>query len=73
MSPVWRSMTSNDQYLAECFKKSLLIAFKKQRNLREHLMRATLPPNERHKQILKVCSNVADNALPVQILKKEKQ
>jgi hypothetical protein len=49
----WRAMTSNDQYLAECFKKPPLIAYKKQRNLREHLIRATVPQNERQKRNVK--------------------
>ena len=40
----WRSMVSQDQYLAECFQNPPIIAFKKQQNLREHIIRAKLPP-----------------------------
>ena len=37
-------MTSQDQYLSECFESPPIIAFKKQMNLREHLLRAKVPP-----------------------------
>ena len=40
----WRAMVSQDQYLGECFESPPIIAFKKQQNLREHLIRAKLPP-----------------------------
>ena len=49
----WRAMTSNDQYLAECFKKPPLIALKKNKKKREHLIRATVPPNERQQRNFK--------------------
>ena len=40
----WRSMVSQNNYLAECFTAPPLIAFKRQRNMRESLIRAKVPP-----------------------------
>ena len=39
----WRSMTSKDSYLAEVFKRPPLVAFKRQKNLRQYLIRAKVP------------------------------
>ena len=39
----WRSMVQ-DQYLAECFPEPPLTAFKRQRNIRDILIRAKVPP-----------------------------
>ena len=51
----WRSMASQDQYLSDCFPQPPLVAFKRQRNLRESLIRAKVPPppDLRPKRILK--------------------
>ena len=46
----WRAMVSQDQYLKDCFKTPPLIAYKKQRNIREHLIRAKVPENSRHEK-----------------------
>lgn len=40
----WRSMVSQNNYLAECFTAPPLIAFKRQRKIRESLIRAKVPP-----------------------------
>ena len=49
VSKHWRSMTSQNQYLAEVFKEPPLTAFKKQRNIKDHLIRAKVadPPKLR--------------------------
>ena len=39
----WRSMTSRDAHLKEVFPEPPLTAFKRQRNLRDHLIRAKVP------------------------------
>ena len=39
----WRSMKSQDEYLAQVFKEPPLTAFKKQKNLRDLLIRAKVP------------------------------
>ena len=51
----WRSMVSQNQYLKECFPAPPLTAFKRQRNIRESLIRAKLPPppDKRQKRDLK--------------------
>ena len=40
----WRSMVTQNQYLAECFPEPPLTAFKRPRNIRELLIRAKVPP-----------------------------
>ena len=49
VSKHWRSMISQNQYLAEVFKEPPLTAFKKQRNIKDHLIRAKVadPPKMR--------------------------
>ena len=50
----WRAVTSQDQYLSEGFKSPPRIVFKKQINLREHLIRANAPPPVRpHKRYVR--------------------
>jgi hypothetical protein len=39
----WRSMTSQDPYLSEVYPKPPLTAFRRQRNVRDHLVRAKVP------------------------------
>ena len=42
----WRAMSSQDQYLSTCFPEPPLTGFKKQKNLRDILIRAKVPePN----------------------------
>ena len=40
----WRSMVSQNKYLAECFPEPPLTAFKRPRNIKELLIRAKVPP-----------------------------
>ena len=39
----WRSMVSQDPYLCEVFKQPPLTAFRRQRNIRDNLIRAKVP------------------------------
>ena len=39
----WRSMVSQDPYLSEVFVQPPLIAYRRQRNIRDHLIRAKVP------------------------------
>ena len=39
----WRSMKSQDGYLAKVFPEPPLVAFKRQRNIRDHIIRAKVP------------------------------
>jgi hypothetical protein len=39
----WRSMVSQDSYLAEVFKQPPLTAFRRQKNIRNHIIRAQVP------------------------------
>ena len=48
----WRSMTSKDSYLAEVFKRPPLVAFKRQKNLRQYLIRAKVPIEQNRPQRL---------------------
>ena len=41
-------MTSKDKYLAEVFKKRPLVAFKRQQNLRQYLIRAKVQKQQTH-------------------------
>ena len=43
MARHWRSMTSHDSYLQQVFKEPPLIAFKRQNNIRNFLVRAKVP------------------------------
>ena len=43
----WRSMTCQDPYLKEVFKAPPLTAFKRQKNIRDHIIRAKLPNSQR--------------------------
>ena len=51
----WRAMVSQNQYLAKCFPKPPLTAFKRPKNIKEFLIRAKvpLPPEVRNKRDLK--------------------
>ena len=40
----WRSMTGQDEHLATVFQDPPLVAFKRQKNLSDFLIRAKLPP-----------------------------
>ena len=47
----WRSMTFQDQYMGEVFPQPPLTAFKRQKNLRDILVRAKVPePQRQHQQ-----------------------
>ena len=49
----WRSMVSQDQYLKQVFPAPPLIAYSRQRNIRDNVIRAKVPPaNIRPKRIL---------------------
>ena len=39
----WRSMVSQDPYLSEVFSQPPLTAYKRQKNIRDHLIRAKVP------------------------------
>ena len=39
----WRSMKVQDKYLGECFKQPPLIAYKRQRNIRDFLIKSKIP------------------------------
>ena len=51
----WRSMTFQDKYMEEVFPQPPLTAFERQRNLRDILIRAKVPPPPEHysKRILR--------------------
>ena len=56
----WRSMVSQDPYLSEVFKQPPLTAFRRQRNVRDHLIRAKVPSDpkmypERRQRGMKKC------------------
>ena len=46
----WRSMTTRNKYLADVFKRPPLIAYKRQNNIRGHLIRAKIPGAPKHHQ-----------------------
>ena len=46
MAKHWRSMVSRNKYLEEVFKRPPLIAYKRQQNLRGHLVRAKVAPSK---------------------------
>ena len=50
MAKHWRSMISQDQYLKEVFKLPPLTAYKRQRNVKDNLIRAKVakPPTTGH-------------------------
>ena len=57
----WRSMTIQDEYLESVFPDPPLVAFKRQTNLRDFLIRAKLPPSpkaheKRHLNGMKKCN-----------------
>ena len=39
----WRSMKNQDQYLAQVFPEPPLVGFRRQRNLKDHIIRAKVP------------------------------
>ena len=43
----WRSMVAQDPYLSEVFSQPPLTAYKRQKNVRDHLIRARVPQNPR--------------------------
>ena len=50
----WRSMVTSDQYMAEVFPEPPLIAYRRQKNIKEFLVRAKVPPrNTKTKRTLK--------------------
>ena len=60
MAKHWRSMIVQDQYLKDVFEEPPLTAFKRQRNIRDHIIRAKVVPkpkerNFRKKQGMKKC------------------
>ena len=42
----WRSMTRQDPYLKDVFSEPPLVAYKRQRNIRDKIIRAKIPPNQ---------------------------
>ena len=57
----WRSMTIQDEHLENVFPEPPLVAYKRQKNLIDFLIRATLPPNPRHTEkqksnVMKKCN-----------------
>ena len=42
----WRTMTTTDSYLKEVFPEPPLTAFKRQKNIKDFLIRAKIPPNK---------------------------
>ena len=44
----WRTMTTKDRYLAEVFQRPPLIANKRQRNIRQHIIRAKVQQEQTH-------------------------
>ena len=46
----WRSMANQDQYLSECFPEPPLIGYKRQRNIRESLIKAKVPEEKQRNQ-----------------------
>ena len=49
----WRTMVHKNSYLAEVFTRPPLTAYRRQPNLRNYLIRAKLPKNERNKRVIK--------------------
>ena len=50
----WRSMVTSDQYMAEVFPEPPLVAYRRQKNIKEFLVRAKVPPrNAKTKRNLK--------------------
>ena len=43
----WRSMVTSDQYMAEVFPEPPLIAYRRQKNIKEFLVRAKVPPRNK--------------------------
>ena len=66
-----RAMVAQDQHLAEVFKQPPLIAYKRQRNLKDILVKSKIPaPIERYPQTtLKEWLNVARHVLLAHMLK----
>ena len=46
MAKNWRSMTIQDSYMKEIFPVPLLTAFKKQGNIKSHIIRAKVAPSK---------------------------
>ena len=59
----WRSMVGQDPYLSEVFSQPPLTAYRRQRNIRDHLIRAKVPsdpkpyPERRHRGMQKCTKN----------------
>jgi hypothetical protein len=58
----WRSMVSQDPYLHEVFSQPPLTAYKRQKNVKDHLVRAKVPGDprpypERTRRGMKKCGN----------------
>ena len=49
----WRIMVQKDLYIAEVFTRPPLTAYRRQPNIRNHLIRAKLPKNEQKKIVIK--------------------
>ena len=65
----WRSMVSRDAHLQKVFPQPPLTAFKRQRNLKDLLIRAKIPPTpkrnqERSTKGMKMCLKVYCNTCP---------
>ena len=65
----WRSMTSRDAHLKDVFPQPPLTAFKRQRNLKDILIKAKVPQTDKRNQEriikgMKMCNKVYCNACP---------
>ena len=45
----WRYVVTPDQYMAEVFPEPSLIAYRRQQNIKEFLVRAKFPPRNKQK------------------------
>ena len=68
----WRSMASRDAYLSKVFKRPPLIAFKRQKNLRENLIKAKVPDSQKTypKQNLRGMSKCGQNCTSIYTIRK---
>ena len=57
----WGALASQGKYFSDCFESPPIIAFKKQMNLKEHLIRAKKFLNVQHVPILKMAEQSQAN------------
>ena len=63
----WRSMVSQDPYLSEVFTQPPLTAYRRQRNIRDNLIRAKVPINptlypQRKQKVVRKCGKTVQLA-----------